>query len=424
MRLHPARFLALAAAAGLTASALAGCGGAASAQNSPGQPLVVGISLPLTGGFSSDGQAFDRGYQLWQSYANSHGGVLGRKVKLIILNDNSSTTLVAKQYQQLIVDDHVAITLGPFSSLLTIPAAETVGKYGYAMIEGAGDAPGVFDDPAGDEKYHNVFSPSLPVADYMSPLVKWIKSMPAADRPKTAAYPSVIDPFAEPPVQATQKQLQKLGVRTVYSHDFTEMTTEKQEFKAYKAPAEETASANAQIVVLGSTDVPTVQTFMSVFEKRHYNPKIFVASSGPDQGEAFEGVVGKANSTGMMVPDGWDGGYDNALSYSMVEDYIAKYGGVAADINSDVAEAFSSGEVAADAIDATHSTSNARIMEYLHSGVTLQTVQGPARFNALGENPDAVAFMFQWQDGDFNQVLPTTDKESLAIDFPKPAWGP
>jgi branched-chain amino acid transport system substrate-binding protein len=428
MRLHPARFLALGAGAAITASALAGCGGAASAQNGSNPDILVGISLPLTGGFSADGQAFQKGYELWQSDVNSHGGLLGRQVKLKIVNDNSDPNKTKTQYKQLIVQDHVNLTLGPFSSLLTAPAAEAVGPYHFAMIEGAGDANGVFQDPLGDEKYHNVFSPSLPVSDYMRPLDDWIKSLPPSQRPKTAAYPSVADPFAQPAVQTAQSALQKLGIHTVYTSGkkgITEVTTTKDlnkaEASAYHAPAEETASSNAQIVILGSTDVGTVATFMKVFEQRKYQPKLFIAVSGPDQGQAFEGTVGKADANGVMVPGGWNGTYANSLSDNMVEEYIAKYGGTAADVNADVAEAFSTGEVAADAVEHTRSVNNVKIMTYLHSGVTLQTVQGPAKFDKLGENPQAVAFAFQWQNGNFVQVL-GGQPNSAHIQYPKSQW--
>ena len=44
----------------------------------------------------------------------------------------------------------------------------------------------------------------------------------------------------------------------------------------------------------------------------------------------------------------------------MVQDYIAKFGGTSSDINADVAEAYSAGEVLADAVKATRSTVNAR----------------------------------------------------------------
>jgi branched-chain amino acid transport system substrate-binding protein len=422
MRLHPARFLALGAAAAMTASALAGCGGAATAQNGSSPDILVGISLPLTGNFSSDGQAFLKGYELWQSDVNSHGGLLGRQVKLKILNDNSDQTKTQADYKQLILNDHVQLTLGPFSSLLTAPASETVGHYHFAMIEGAGDANVVFLDPKGDEKYHNVISPSLPTADYMKPLIAWVRSLPAGQRPRTAAYPSTNDPVGQPAVAFAQQQLSKAGVHTVYSKVFNEVATVKQEAAAYHSYAEATANSNAQVVVLGSTDPQTVAVFMKVFEQRKYEPKLFVGVSGPDQGQAFEGLVGKAAANGVMVPNSWDGAYQNALSENMVEEYIAKYGGTAADINADVAEAFSTGEVAADAVEHTHGTNNVRILGYLHSGVTLQTVQGPAKFDKLGRNPDAVGFIFQWQNGNFNQVLPLGDRNSSTLLYPKTPW--
>jgi branched-chain amino acid transport system substrate-binding protein len=416
MRFRCFRLTGLATVGTVAAAVIAGCGPANSAEGTSAHaPLVIGVSLSLTGGFSADGQAFERGYKLWQSDVNDHGGILGRRVRLIVLNDNSSPTTVVSNYRTLIKKDHVDLTLGPFSSLLSAPAELAVGKYGFAMICGACGANIVFYGSYA--KYHNVFNPSLPVELYFDPFVAWLKSLPPGQRPKTAAYPSADDPFATPAVQTAQRKLQALGIRTVYSKVFPEKTS------AYKAPAQQVAASGAQIVVLGATDVPTVAAFMSAFEQAHYVPKVFIAASGPDQGETFLGTVGKANANGVLVPDGWYGNYNNALNNYMVEQYIARYGGTAAGINADVAEAFSAGEVAADAVIATGGTNNAKIIRYLHSGVTLETVQGPARFNALGENPESAAFIAQWQPAGYVQVLPVGTPGSSRIMYPKPAWG-
>ena len=70
-----------------------------------------------------------------------------------------------------------------------------------------------------------MFCPSLPVADYMVPFANWIKSLPPSQRPKTAAYPLVNDPFADPPVQSAQKILQAAGIKTVYSKTFPEQAS-------------------------------------------------------------------------------------------------------------------------------------------------------------------------------------------------------
>ncbi len=90
-----------------------------------------------------------------------------------------------------------------------------------------------------------------------------------------------------------------------------------------------------------------------------------------------------------------------------------------------MAEAYSVGQVVEQAINATGGTDNKSIIAYLHSGVTLNTVQGKVLFNSLGENSDADAFVFQWSKSGtvFNQVLPLGDPgTSAAILATKPAW--
>jgi branched-chain amino acid transport system substrate-binding protein len=413
MRSHRTRFLGLGAAAIVTVALAAGCSSSSStgASGSSKPPILIGASLSLTGDFSADGQAYDRGYELWAHDVNASGGLLGRKVQLIILNDNSSPTQVTTNYTDLITVHHVDLTFGPFSSLLTAPAALVAHRYGYAFVEGAGGAPLVFS-----ENLPNVFDVSLPVANELNPLVDWIKSMPASQRPTTAAYPMADDPFATPQVMNAQSQIQPLGVKTLYAKVFPE------EVPDYKPNADQVAATGAQMVVLGSTDVPTVASFMQAFEQQHYNPKIFIAAAGPDQGAAFTSTVGVSNATGMMVPDAWYPGYDNASSMKMVSEYVAKYGGTASDVNADVAEAYSVGEVTAQAVKATGGTDGSKIISYLHSGVTLSSVQGPVQFNSHGENIKAIAFIFQWQNGKFVQVLPVGASGSVAIVNPKPKW--
>ena len=81
------------------------------------------------------------------------------------------------------------------------------------------------------------------------------------------------------------------------------------------------------------------------------------------------------------------------------------------------------GEVVDQGVTHIGSVDNAKLISYLHSGVTLQSVQGPVKFNALGENLVATAYIFQWQNGNFVQVLPAADPGSVKILYPKPSWG-
>jgi branched-chain amino acid transport system substrate-binding protein len=406
------RTLGVASVAMATLFTLATTSGASSSGTiAKGQPVLIGASLSLSGDFSADGVAFEQGYELWAHDQNAKGGLLGHKIDLKIVSDASSPTQVVTNYQDLISSDHVNLTFGPFSSLLTLPAAKAVARYGYAMVEGAGGAPSVFQ--AG---LTNVFDSALPVASGLVPFAQWIASLPKSQRPTTIAYVTSTDPFTEPQIPVAEKIIKAAGVKTVYYKTFPAEATD------YTPIADAVAATNAQVVILGSVDVPTVSAFMQAFEQAHFNPKAFIATAGPDQGAAFTKAVGLANADGMMVPNAWFGGAKNAESEKMVAEYIKKYGGTASDVNSDVAEAYSVGQVITAAVKATGGFDNSKIISYLHSGVTIQSVLGPVKFNKLGENIKPTAFTFQWQGSNFVEVNPVTDPGATKILYPKPAW--
>jgi branched-chain amino acid transport system substrate-binding protein len=389
--------------------------GASSSGPAPGQPVKIGISLSLSGDFSADGQAFKQGYQLWAADVNKTGGLLGHRVVLDIVSDASSPTQVVTNYQKLISTDHVHLTFGPFSSLLTLPAAKAVSRYGYALIEGAGGAPSVFQ--AG---LHNVFDVSLPVANSLAPFATWITALPKGQRPKTAAYVTSNDPFTQPQLPVAQKIMEPAGIKTVYNKVFPAEVTD------FTPIADAVAATKAQVVVLGSTDIPTVSAFMQAFQQAGYTPKVFIATAGPDQGSTFIKAVGAANANAIMVPNSWYGLSAIPASKKMVAEYIKKYGGTPAGVNGDVAEAYAVGQVAAAAVKATGGFDNAKIIKYLHSGVMLQTVLGGAQFNALGMNPKMTAYTFQWQGTTgtkFVQISPLGDPNTVMAVFPKPVWG-
>ena len=420
-------------AVALSVGVLAACSSGGSSTPSAGAagpastgPITIGASLSLHGGFSADGVAFQQGYELWAKDVNAHGGLLGRQVKLKILDDDSSPTQVVTNYQMLINSDHVDLTFGPFSSLLTAPASQVAARAGYAFVEGAGGAPSVFDTPA-NQADHNVFDVSLPVEDTIMPFVDYLGSLPVSAREHlTAAYPMAQDPFADPPVQLAKQKLQALGIRTDSSPAIANPFPEQP--SSYGPAALAVAALHPEIVVLGSTDVPTVQEFMKVFAQKHYTPKMFIAAAGPDQGAAFTSAVGAGNAVGMMVPNGWFPLFNNAASKKMVDEYVQLHGGTKSGVNADVAEAYSVGQVAAQAIQATGGTDNTAIIKYLHSGVPLATVQGSVQFNSLGENGAAASFVFQWQrhktgsQVDFVQVLPQGVAGTGSILATKPAW--
>ena len=225
------------AAVAAIAAFVAGCGGSSSSSSSASSssasagsstssssnqsPITIGASLSLSGDFAADGQAFEKGYQLWAADQNKAGGLMGHPVKLDIVSDASSPAQVVTNYQKLISSDHDQLVFGPFSTLLTVPASKVVNRFGYAFVEGAGGAPAAFGNGL-----HNIFDVSLPVVDNLVPYAKWIASLPASERPKTAAYATSNDPFTQPQFPLAQKIMQAAGIKTVYNKVFPAEVTD------------------------------------------------------------------------------------------------------------------------------------------------------------------------------------------------------
>jgi branched-chain amino acid transport system substrate-binding protein len=374
-------------------------------------PIKIGVSLSLSGDFSADGQAFQQGYQLWADTVNKAGGVLCRQVKLDVVSDASSTTQVTTNYQKLITVNHDDIVFGPFSTLLTKPASVIANRYGYAMLEGAGGGPSVFT-----QGLNNVFDVSPPVANLLLSFTQYILSLPASSRPTTAAYATEDDPFTQPQVDIARAALEKGGIKTLSYQVYPAETTD------FTPIAQRLIASNAQIIVTG-TMLPDITAFIQAFKQQHYNPQALIATAGPDQGSQFTKAIGGTNvAEGIFVPNGgWYPSINTFQNAQMVKDYLAKYGGTADGISSDVAEAFSVGQVFQQAATKINSIDNTKLIAELHSGDTFQTVQGPVKFDSTGQNILATGYLFQWQKANLVSVYPANQAQD-APEFPKPNW--
>jgi branched-chain amino acid transport system substrate-binding protein len=421
MKLHgkpgprPRRRAAALVTAGVAAVALviAGCSSSGSSGSSPGSststaPITIGISVSLSGDFSGDGLATKQGYETWAAFQNAHGGILGRQVKLTFLSDGSSPTQVITNYQKLITVNHVDFVMGPYSTLLTKPASAIANRYGDVMIEGIGGGPSVFS-----QGLHNVFDVSASAAYQLITFAKWLV---ATQQPETIAYASMTDPFLQPELDGARSYLTAHGFKSVVYKLYPLETTD------FTPIASAIAASKAPVVVLG-TMPPDGYAFVQDLIQDKFSPKVLIEASGPDQGSAFIKAVGASNTGGIMVPNTWYPGSTYYQNTQMVQLYLKMFGGTANNISADVAEAFSAGQVLTQAIDHIKSTSNSALESYLHSGATFSSVQGPVKFQADGENGAATPFVFQWQQGTLQDVLPTGVGTTKPIITVKPAWG-
>src|SRR5262249_30898561 len=232
---------------------------------------------------------------------------------------------------------------------------------------------------------NNVFDVSLPVASALVNFVQWLLALPASQRPMSAAYATQDDPFTQPQVDLAKQQLESGGVTTASYQVYPAETTD------FGPIAQKLIHSGAQVIICG-TLLNDIVAFIQNFKQQHFNPEALIATAGPDQGSQFTSVIGGAQSAeGVFVPNGgWYPQLNAPRNSDMVAAYIPKYGGAAADISSDVAEAYSVGEVLQQAATKINGIDNSKLIQELHSSDAFQSVQGPVKFDSTGQNTAAI----------------------------------
>jgi branched-chain amino acid transport system substrate-binding protein len=379
--------------ASTSASAPAASSASAPVASPTGTPITIGISLSLTGDFSDPGTAAQKGYQTWQSVVNAKGGINGHPVQLKIVDDTSSPDQVTTNYQNLISKDKVNFVFGPFSSLLTVPAGQVANRYGYAFIEPAGGGPAVFA-----EHLPNLFfvQPAPTISEGKA-FADYVLSLPAAQRPKTAAYPELDDPFSGPISETVRTQFEAAGIKTVYKQvyppELTDLTPIVQKMK----------SVNPDVVVAG-TQSDDAFAMVKAMVQLKFAPKTLFFANGANDPLNFPDKVGASNVNGIFSASDWFPDATTFRSAEFVQAYIAKFGGTPQQIDPTSAEAFSCGVLLEEAIAKTGGTDNKAIIAALHQG-SWPTPEGNLSWDADGA-PQGSDTLVQWQGGQLLAVWP------------------
>ncbi|MDP2623781.1 MAG: ABC transporter substrate-binding protein, partial [Actinomycetota bacterium] len=108
------------------------------------QPIRVGASLSLSGTYAPFGPTQLHGYQLCIKDTNEKGGVLGRKLGLVVEDDQSQPATAARIYEKLITQDRVEAILGPYGSAIVEAVADVAEKHRMPMVGATGATSSIF----------------------------------------------------------------------------------------------------------------------------------------------------------------------------------------------------------------------------------------------------------------------------------------
>src|SRR4051794_33081804 len=400
---------------GWTAVALVGamalgfgaCGGSDdSGSGSSGGDMTIGASLPLTGDFSEPGSAAKQGYEVWQALTNDNGGLLGQQVKLTIKDDASNQNTIVSDYNALISQDKVDLLLGTFSSLLNLPASSVAEKNRMLYVEPAGGSPDMFN-----RGYKYLFFAQQATADKQGLVfADWVKNLPADQRPKTAAYPTLDDPFAAPNVDGIRKVLEGAGIKTVYK------TTYAIDTKNFDSIVAAMKSANPDLVVHGATFEDGVGLTRAML-KAGFTPKMFYETSTPSFADQYVKAVGEENTEGVMYAVSYSPEAQTPGNKEFVAEYKKLFGaGIPPE---DAADAYAAAEVMQAAVEAVGSIDDQlKLADWIRSH-KVDTILGPLAWNQDG-SPNGDFLIGQWQKGTAEIVLPP----NLSTADPEVGWHP
>ena len=208
---------------GVSALVLTACSGGGDTGGAASDPITIGISLPLTGDFSEPGKGVQRGYEAWAETSTTRAACSAAQVELKILDDQSNADRVVADYEQLIGKDQVDLVFGPFSTRLVVPAAPGSPR-STACSSSSRPAPPRRSSSRASRTSSTPHPRSPTTTTTTSPSTSW--RCPRAQRPKTAAYAAMDDPFAQGTAYGLKDKLEAAGIKTVVDEVYPPNTTD------------------------------------------------------------------------------------------------------------------------------------------------------------------------------------------------------
>ena len=180
--------------------------------------VKIGLVQPLTGSVAYNGKSVVEGARLAVEELNAAGGVLGKKIELIVEDGQCTPANSVNAVEKLVQKDKVAVLVGAFCSSATAAIMPVAQKYKIPLVTGVSSKASLTEQ--GNPYFFRA-------AETDALMAKAFAKILANDLKLTkVAYVGVNDDWGRGGVEEFSRDLSALGAKTVLTEYFDHGTTD------------------------------------------------------------------------------------------------------------------------------------------------------------------------------------------------------
>jgi branched-chain amino acid transport system substrate-binding protein len=363
-------------------------------------PIKIGASMSVTGTYAKPGTYQKEGYDICIDELNAKGGLLGRKVELVIYDDQSQPATAVKLYEKLITEDKVDAVMGPYSSAVSEAVANVTEKYKKVMVAPLAATTSIFKK---GRKY--IFMVITPAENYLDGLI----DMAAKRGLKTVAIINEDTLFPKASAAGTAEAAKKRGMQVVLQEAYPKGNTD------FSALLVKIKAANPDVVAAG-TYFDDAVAITRQMKELNVNPKMFGLTVGGDLPEFYDLL--KQNAEYVYGSTQWD----ETLPYAGQKEFLAAYTKkFKHEPSYHAAAGYAGCLLYGEAVKRAGTLDADKVREQLLKMET-KTAFGEYKVDADGFQVAHKMVMLQWQDGKRVVVWPD-DLAGGKPRYPTPEWG-
>jgi branched-chain amino acid transport system substrate-binding protein len=379
------RFGTLVMAAALAGSAaLGGCGNDA-ARPAAEQPATIrlGALVPLSGTNAQSGREMRDAAQMAVDETNAAGGVLGRQVKLLVLDDACDPGTAVVEANKLVAQD-ITASVGGYCSSATVPTLKVFRDAGVPMVIALANSTDLLVP-----KYDNIFLISGTVAAEGAFAIAGMRRM--GSKRLVIVNDGTSFPVTLGKATAESAALPGTGIRVIATHELSQGAT------SYARLSRQILAENVDTVYFTGYYGEANQLIKDL-RSVGFTGRIFVgdgATDGPLLTDLTPAQTKDVYGTAVMVP---------ALMPSLAE-WSTRFAAVTGRQPSPGGpQCYDAVTVALDAIKRAGTVEHAAVRAAIAATPSLPLLSGTVKFNADGTRAHPIFLLLDVRDGKLAQI--------------------